>query len=320
MILAIGNSGVYELDAFQAVFDELEQRGHSAVLFKQDRCLESDLIRYETRGDQYTSIITIDGKDYDIAKFSAIWYMKPHLPKELLEFQPPEYRQLIHKQFFTLRESLWSIFENKIWVNNPWAVYRAENKPYQSKVALDFGLHMPDTVITSDPDAVRRFYDDHPKGIVVKLLSASPMIGKVIYTNLVTPEYMKSIASVKRSPAIFQAVVKKKHELRITVVGKEVFPVKIYSQEDEATTLDWRKKPKFNDFEVRMEPTDIPEALKRTIHNYMSALNLRYGSLDFIVTPEDNYVFLEINPNGQWYFVQLNTGLRIAKAIANLLV
>lgn len=52
----------------------------------------------------------------------------------------------------------------------------------------------------------------------------------------------------------------------------------------------------------------------------MGMCGLRYGAIDMIVTPGGEYIFLEINPNGQWYFVQLQSEAEIADAIAELLM
>lgn len=154
---------------------------------------------------------------------------------------------------------------------------------------------------------------------MVKLLAVSPILNKVIYTNKITPKYLEQIELIKMSPAIFQEIIPKSCELRITVVGDKIFPVKIYSQEDEFTALDWRKKPSLNDFNVKMEPVGLPSSVEKSIYSLMNKLSLQFGCIDMIVTPNGDYVFLEINPNGQWYFVQLKTGVEIAKSIADLL-
>ena len=255
-----------------------------------------------------------------IADLSAIWYIKPRLPKELFSYEPIEHRNFIHKQFFEMRRTIWSMFNDKKWLNNPWSIDKAENKPYQLLEALESGFNTPDTVITSDPELVMDFYNKHSKDIIVKLLSSSIIPDHVIYTNKVTDEYMSEISSVKMSPSIFQETVKKDHELRITVVGNRLFPVKIYSQEDSETSLDWRKKPKFNDFKVRMESAVLPREVETKIFVFMNKLGLDFGCIDMIVDENGDYIFLEINSNGQWYFVQLNTGAKIAEAIASELI
>jgi len=319
MILSIGNSGTYEVDAFQLVVNELEKRGHKAIFFKQDKCLEGEYLVFEIINNNLIYSIVVDEKMYNIDDFSAIWYMKPHLPVSLMKFEPAEYRQFIQKQFWSMRIALWSIFRHKKWLDNPWNIQIAEDKLFQLKCAIQIGLNVPETLVTSDPIRVRKFYKKHNGNIVVKALGVSPIIDKVLYTNKLTDKDMAQINSVKMSPSIFQTYVSKKYELRITVVGDKIFPVKIYSQGDEATNLDWRRKPKLNDFDVKMEQTILPVEIEQHIRYYMKSINLRYGCIDMIVTEDDKYVFLEINPNGQWYFVQLHTEAQIAKAIAELL-
>ncbi|MDF1497087.1 MAG: hypothetical protein P1P90_03420 [Patescibacteria group bacterium] len=319
MILTIGNSSTYEFEAYSSVKQALELKGQTAVLFRQDLCLESDYLSFIVTGNGCKYKIVIDGVVYDLDDFDAVWYLKPHLPPELLEYDPAKHRQFVHRQFFALREGLWSLCHDKRWLNDPWLMHEAENKLLQMQVASKVGFDLPDTVITSDPDQVRSFYNSCDRQMIVKILSSSPILGNVIYTNRVTEADIRQIDSVRWAPAIFQELVAKKHELRITVVDEQIFSVKIHSQEDEATALDWRRKPKLNDYTVKMEPTTIPKIIKDKIRHFMRLLGLRYGTIDIIVTPDDRYLFLEINPNGQWYFVQVKTGLQIAHAIADVL-
>jgi len=319
MILSIGNSGIWEIEAFELVREELKKKGHEAILFKQDKCLDGEYLIFEVRNNQPVYNIIIDGKLYNIDDFSAIWYLKPHIAKELLTYENIEYRQLIRKQFYVMREALWSVFREKKWINDPWKLYMAESKIYQLNVASKY-FAIPNTIITSSPEQVTDFYKRNNGDIVVKLLAVSPIIDKVIYTNRVTEQYMTGIDSVKMSPSIFQEVVKKDYELRITVVGNEIFATKINSQDDPETALDWRKKPKFNDSDVKMEETKLPPFVETKILSYMQSLGLQFGCIDMAVASDGQYIFFEINPNGQWFFIQLRTYVPIAKAIANLLI
>lgn len=319
MILAIGNSTSFEVESFKMVVDILVKKGIRAILFKQDQCLKGETLVYEMKNGLFAAKLKIDGQFFDIDDFSAIWYMKPYLPKDLLNFNPVEYRVFIDRQFRAMRMALWSIFRDKTWLNDPWSMEMAENKVHQLHLAIQSGFEVPETIISSDPSLIRDFHERIGHNMVVKLLMSSPIVDHVIYTNLVTEEYMAQIESVKMAPSIFQAIIPKSYELRITVVGKKVFAAKIYSQDDEATSLDWRRKPKINDFNVKMEATEIPIYIKEKIFNLMEGFNLRFGCIDMIVKPDGQYVFLEINPNGQWYFVQLHTGLQIAEAITEIL-
>ena len=135
------------------------------------------------------------------------------------------------------------------------------------------------------------------------------MIDKVLYTNRVTEEHFYDIDSLKMSPSIFQEeIYPKAYELRITIVGNQIFAVKINACGDEKIMLDWRKKPKLNDFEVKMEPIELPEEIRNKIFNFIEEIGLKYGCIDLVVKPNGEYIFFEINPNGQWYFIQVHTG------------
>jgi len=320
LILALGNSSEHEGDSFRAVVNELHNLGEDAILFRQDKCLENDFLSFTVSKGTSLYEVVIEGKSYDVHKFSGVWSLKPRLPKELLTLEPVEHRYFVLKQFRYMRQALWALLRDKRWVDDPWASYIAEHKVYQLHNAVRAGLDVPDTLITSDPQAVEMFYHQHDCNMVVKMLAVSPMLNKVIYTNRVTDDHMAHIETVKSAPSVFQKHVIKKYELRITVVGDRIFAARIDSQGDVSTSTDWRRKPLADDYAVEIVPTSLPRNLEKCIHVFMGLMNLRFGCIDMVVTPDDRYLFLEINPNGQWYFVQLKTKMDIARAIANLLV
>ena len=321
MILAIGNSGIHEVDAFKAVAESLQRRGcDRVVLFKQDKCLEGEYFNCDASNSRFAYSVTIDGKQYNVEDFSAVWYLKPHLPRELMTYEPAKYRQLLQRQFQEMRQAVWAIFNHKKWANDPWQELKGDNKAFQLNLAVQTGFKIPDTLITSDPERVRNFFNAHNEDVIFKLLAASPIQDEVMYTNRLTRDFLKNIERIKSSPTIFQAYVPKAYELRITIAGDKIFPAKIYSQDDSGTALDWRRRPKLNDFEAKMEITELPLHIEQSIRSFMLAAKLDFGCFDMIVTPDGEYVFLEINPSGQWYFVQLRTEAKIGEAVADLLV
>lgn len=319
-VLAIGNSSAYEVDSYTLVAQHIRELGGDCYLFRQDECIQGDVLTFQASSNSTLATIIIDGKEYRIDDFSSIWYLKPQIPRDFLLSQPAEFRSFIETQFRQMRKTLWTIFRSKKWLNDPWNAHVAEDKFYQLYVAQRVGFQLPDTVITSSPSIVERFYSEHGGEIVTKLLSVSPIFDRVIYTNKVGPKEMEKVDTVRGAPAIFQSYVEKAYELRITVVGDKIFPVKINSQDDVGTSTDWRRKPLLNDFSVKMEIVVLPENVERNLMLFMRELGLNFGCVDMIVTPQGEHVFLEINPNGQWYFVQLETGADIARAIAEKLV
>lgn len=322
-ILYVGSNSDTEIESVRLITKNLKKYGCSVFLFKQDTCLElgGDRVEFSSNKGSYFHILNIAGERHLVKSFSAIFYSHPTLPLNLRRYKPERYRQFIHKQFFTLRESLWLLTPEHIWFNPIEKVLKSENKIYQKAKALEYGLSIPNTLISSDPQSIKDFYlntSANAKKLIYKVVSASPIQDEVFYTNEFTEENIKKIDSVVGSPIILQERVEKDYELRIIYVAGKIFSAKIDSQKipDSEVKLDWRKKPLLNDFEVPISACEIPKSLEKKIVKYMQALGLRYGALDFILDKYGNYIFLEVNPSGQWYFVQSRTSLQIAKAIA----
>ena len=124
--------------------------------------------------------------------------------------------------------------------------------------------------------------------------------------------------AIRYAPVIFQEAVAKKIELRVTVVGGKVMAAAIHSQQDSRRAGDWRHYPEL-DTARHYSVWQLPAEIEQRCLDVTAALGLCYGAIDLILTPEGEYVFLEINPHGQWEFIETATGLPISDAIADLL-
>jgi len=110
--------------------------------------------------------------------------------------------------------------------------------------------------------------------------------------------------------------VSKRSEMRVTVVGHRVLAAEIGSQESRATRYDWRH---YDDDTVPYRAYRLPPSVEARCVELLGALNLSFGAIDLIRTPDDEFVFLEINPNGQWAWIEEAAGLPIGDAIARWL-
>lgn len=125
------------------------------------------------------------------------------------------------------------------------------------------------------------------------------------------------LGRLKNCPVILQPYIEKLFELRITVVGEKVFPCAIHSQNSQRTLEDWRR------YDLSNTPHKIyplPPNIEGLCVNLVKALELKFGCIDMIVTPDKEYIFLEINPNGQWLWIEQLTGLPISQTLAELLI
>lgn len=207
------------------------------------------------------------------------------------------------------------------WINSPDENRRHQRKFPQLRLAQSLGLRVPRSIITNDPVEAERFFESCPGGVICKpMLMGSHYIEgahHVAYTRRVGPgEFAALKATIALCPTYLQEAIAKDHELRVTIIGDRLFNCRIDSQGVEGAEQDWRAVDTIK-LPHRIEPlrADVDAALRA----YLKRCGLRFGAFDLIVTPEGDHVFLELNPNGQWYWVELATQAPMAEAMADLL-
>ncbi|MFF0265224.1 ATP-grasp ribosomal peptide maturase [Kribbella sp. NPDC004536] len=200
------------------------------------------------------------------------------------------------------------------YVNHPNAIADAEYKPVQLSTATAVGMRVPPTIITNDPAEARAFAHDvgriiyKPLYIGVHDLDGEPAS---IWVREVHEEEMDD--SIAGTMHLFQARCDKASDLRVTVIGDEVFCVKIFSEDPEL--LDWRYDYEHLSYSVVEPPAELVDGMRA----YMKQFNLVFGCFDFAVPRDGTPIFLECNPNGQWGWLEEETGLPMTAALANLL-
>lgn len=213
------------------------------------------------------------------------------------------------------RYGLWGVLESLpvTWVNSPPRVHQAEYKPKQLAHAEAVGLPIPPTLITNDPEQVAAFAARQPSGIVTKALyartprSEAGELSGVLYTTPV-PSDRQSDPRIATTAHLFQAALTKAFDVRLTVVGSTLFATEIHNPGE----LDWRRDHRRLDYRA----CGVPEDIATAVLTLMGRLGLVFGALDFVVTPEGDWIFLEINPNGQWAWIERVTGQPISHALA----
>ncbi|MDX3672675.1 ATP-grasp ribosomal peptide maturase [Streptomyces europaeiscabiei] len=202
------------------------------------------------------------------------------------------------------------------WVNHPTFMARAEYKPVQLDAARTCGLRIPPTLITNRPEAVREFAAAVPGPLICKPVASPVLIEdgqlKSVYTRRLTPDDLVDLRGVETTAHLFQAWVDKSHEVRLTVVGSRMFAAGVHAG-SEAAYEDWR-----SDYgSLTYTTTDVPDDVEFGMRRLMDRLHLTYGAADFVVDPAGRWWFLEVNPCGQWDWIQGATGQPIAAAIAD---
>ena len=191
----------------------------------------------------------------------------------------------------------------------------------QLTLAAKLGFNLPVTLITNDPSEFLDFYRRHRGQVITKAASAraESWLGPMgtSYARLVRPRDLVHFYDVQLCPLIVQVYVQKALEVRVTVVGSDVFAAEIHSQATRRTRVDWRRYDRTNTPHYVHE---LPPDIAQLCLDLVRAMGLVYGAIDLILTPEGHYVFIEINPNGEYKWIENLTRLPITNRIVRLLV
>ena len=206
---------------------------------------------------------------------------------------------------------LWSCTD-ATWVNDPDRDLAASRKLWQLKVAAALGLRIPRTCATTDPDEARAFLAAEGGGAIFKPFGG--MEEAWAETRLVEAPDLATLDQVRAAPVIFQELIPGGVDVRVTIVGPDVHAAEIRAGESSYP------------YDFRMDTDNapilahaLPDAVVAHLRALMQHFGLLYGALDLRLAPDGSYVFLEVNPAGQWLFVELATGQPITASVARLL-
>ena len=248
------------------------------------------------------------------------WFRKPEfdfslnipLGKEVQEFVCAETKALI--------EILYAL-PDILWINDPFIANSSKVKFQQLLLAQKKGIRIPRTLITTVPQVAKTFLSDCYGTVLTKAIYAGNVtingLSQGIPSQKVTQkEFLKRFKSISISPTQLQEYIDKVFELRVTVFGDSVFAVRIDSQQHKATRIDWREYTELNPHST----FELPSRIHDFCVEFLREQGLLFGALDFIVTHNDEYVFLENNPFGQYLWLENMTGVPLTNAMCDLLV
>lgn len=260
------------------------------------------------------------GPPVDLADVRSIWYRQPRHFRPDTGLEGFEQNFVVNEAMFAVGGSLRSLRAQ--WMNHPAAIVEARYKLLQLKRAQDCGLSVPPTLVTNDPDAMADFIADSD-GAVIKTLS-NPVVSAdaisrntgIIFTADITSDQLAQGTAIRQSPCFLQKKIKKRADIRIVLIGSEAFSVEIASQEYAETRTDFRRRISWLKHLVATVPAEVLASLQELLKTF----GLRFGVIDMALTPDGEYVFLEVNPVGQWQWLEKYTELPITNAVAQALI
>ncbi|GAA2913314.1 hypothetical protein GCM10010517_79900 [Streptosporangium fragile] len=259
----------------------------------------------------------------DLDAVTALWWRRPMPPAPYPELTDPAVAAYTAKECESLVTDLWENLPCRQLPARESVFRRAGRKASQLALAAELGFSIPETAITTDPESFLDFRDRHDGRIVTKPLYIPWIddVGGHLHVNrLCEPVSTRDVAyadGLRFCPVIVQERIPKRLELRVTIVGDRVFTAEIHSQTANRSSLDWRR------YDTRVTPYRVhrlPDEIAERCLALTRRLGLAYGAIDLILTPDGRHVFLEINPNAQWLWIEDLTGLPISAAICDFLL
>jgi len=266
-------------------------------------------MHYSCCRNERTLSLNMQGRNIDLARFGSVWLRRPQPPKISDQMARQSHRLFAANEIYEALTGLWQTIDAN-WINDPSRDLIAQRKSYQLKVAQEVGLSIPATLMTNDPAEARKFIDSRGyRDIVYKSFSSTEEEWRE--TRILKEDEFMMLDHVQHAPVIFQHYIEAQYDLRVTVVGEDLFPAAIYSQETR-----YKVDCRIDIAAARMKAVDIPEELRVRLLALTRQLGLTYGAIDMRLTPKGDYIFFEINPGGQFMYVETVTGQPISSAMA----
>jgi hypothetical protein len=193
------------------------------------------------------------------------------------------------------------------WINQPTAAQAAENKFVQLKLARSCGINIPRTLVTARPDRFKDFLTT--EGVIV----AKPLDGHFwknergetlsAFASVLDFErgFQLSDEDIAQCVTMYQQRIAKVADVRMVVMGADMFAYKVI--QDGEQHFDFRIGF-YQENHLRYEDIPVPAALEAKMINFMGSLGINFASADFALTADGEFIFLDLNPNGQWLFIE----------------
>lgn len=299
----------------------LQEAGAEAITFDLADLPGQAAVVYRGGGGARTRrLLCTSQGEVELAELTSIWYRRPGLMGSSGPTLSRYCRSETAETVTGLFESLERATKVRWLPGSPARQRTAECKIDQLVRAEALGLEIPPTLITNQPEEFLRFHREHGGKVISKIGSSASFALEyphlVRYTEPVTRADLIHLDRLRNAPVIFQAYVPKEVELRVTVVASEVFAAEIHSQRSRHARFDWRR---YDLAHTPHLPHTLPAEIQQACLDLVHGFGLSYGAIDFIVRPDGRYIFLELNPNGQYLWIEELTGLPISAAICRLL-
>lgn len=263
-------------------------------------------------------ILEVNKISIKLSKIEGFWYRRGFIYlkglnhtniKEFDDLQKDEISSILEFIFYKLKKikhinSYKNAIVNKLVIND---------------IARDNNIITPNDYLFSDKKNLKKILKQTDVEYISKVISGQciQQFDDLILFNYTSIIKLNKLNKEDFFPSLVQNLILKKYELRIFYLDGNFYSMAIFSQKDNQTNVDFRNYN--NEKPNRTVPYKLPVIIEEKLNSLMKKLDLNCGSIDMIVTPENEYVFLEVNPVGQFGMVSYPCNYNLEKLIANYL-
>lgn len=286
----------------QMVVEGLKRKGAAPISYYSDAHLFKQRLTHAIPSQEKDTILltNLENQTFSLDEIDVVWYRRASryisLPKQI----DPSDEKFVADENFVHQASLWQMLSGSArWINPLASREGANGKRLQLVLAKKVGLNIPKTLISNDRAAIVEFiHANRPIPTIYKTFTPISWTenGNVYscYTTTITEAQLLDEQSISLTPGIYQVQLEKQHEVRITFFGDAYVAVKIHNR----LAQDWRSL--INTNELNISPIDLATDIELGCQKLIQELGIVFGGFDFIVTPDNQYIFLEVNEMGQF--------------------
>lgn len=260
-------------------------------------------------------------KEYTIDDFSGVYFRRPALPN-LSNIIPKNEISFVEREIEALFSGFFRLLSSVKWLNHPRNIFLANSKIEQLKTAQNIGFMIPSTLISSNKSEILNFIKDETEVIAKAVKHGFYEYEDKVYlafTQTLGEDFIVNIDNYIRVPMIFQKKIPKTYDIRVNVIGSKVFATALLSQEWDFSKTDWRVWDVCEKFDLKHIALSLPVEIENKCIEINRFYDLNFSAIDLVLDTNGDYYFLELNPNGQWAWIEEKVGYPLRDEIINFL-
>jgi glutathione synthase/RimK-type ligase-like ATP-grasp enzyme len=306
------------------VIKELQQSNIRSIRLNSESFILTSKYFYEWQasGSPRQSFLFFEDSLREVQDVGVIWWRKPQDYEVFPEVNDDWAIKYCREETEYLIYSLSGLYPKARWINNYYNMRLLSHRINQIPIAQKLGITIPPTLVTNSYEAACNFVTKQEK-CIVKAMRYSGFLHDekqyACYTRPIDVETLETFRdSIRLAPVFIQKRIQKKAEYRVTLIGKHDFVCRIDAQHtnDADVSLDWRViEPE----KLVHVPDKLPIEYLHKLHQMLDEFGLNFGAFDIIRDDDDTLYFIELNPNGQWYWIEILTKMPMVRAMVELI-